>query len=87
MINCGPIAFSSLMVGGIIGSKIPPVRRSPQQCIYGIDAGKFLSVTNRIDGTRMAAAGQHHESFVPHINHQRLVVMDERIGLPLAIDL
>ena len=61
--------------------------QSPEQCINRIDAGEFLSVTNRIDGTSMTAAGQYDESFVPHIHHQRLIVMDERIGLPRAIDL
>jgi hypothetical protein len=35
----------------------------------------------------MAAAGQYHESFVPHVHHQRLVIVDERIGLPCAVDL
>jgi hypothetical protein len=61
--------------------------QSSEQCINRIDAGEFLSVTNRIDGTRMTAAGQYDESFVPHIHHQSLIVMDERIGMPRAIDL
>ena len=34
----------------------------------------------------VAATGQHDEPFVLHVDHDRLIVMNPRIRLPLAID-
>ena len=35
----------------------------------------------------MTAAGHHHEPLVSHINHQSLIIMDQWIRLPRAVDL
>src|SRR5688572_33421874 len=51
------------------------------------DAREFLGITNGIDRARVTAAGHHDEPFFPDVHHQSLIIMDERIGLPCAVDL
>ena len=43
-------------------------------------------VPQGIDRARMPAARQYHQALVTHMHHEGLVVMDERVGLPGAID-
>jgi hypothetical protein len=58
-----------------------------KQCIDDVDASKVLSVTKSVDGAGMATAGQHYEPFAPYVDHQSLIIMDQRIGPPYTVDL
>jgi hypothetical protein len=38
-----------------------------------------------VDGTGVAASGEHDQATPPHVHGERLVVEDQRIGLPAPI--
>ena len=54
----------------------------------GVDAvlaGELPHVAQDVHDARVAAAGEDHEALAAHVRHQRLVVEDQRVGLPVAV--
>src|SRR5439155_19968879 len=59
---------------------------SSQDAIYILNAGYSSCMLERIYKTRVAAARQNHKTFVLHVQDHRLIIMNPRIGLPLAVN-
>ena len=50
-----------------------------------VRAGEPARVSHRIDDAGVTASAQHHQPPIAEAEHQRLVVEDQRIGLPAIL--
>jgi len=60
--------------------------QATEQSVDRLNTCECPCVPESIDRARMTAACQHHQALITHMDHESLVVMDERIGLPGAVD-
>src|SRR5262249_38446391 len=58
--------------------------KSADDGVHLLNPSQLLRVTNGFDRPRVPTAGEDHESLVLDIHHDGLVVMDQRVPLPLA---
>ena len=50
-----------------------------------VDSRELARVAHAVDDSRVAAAGHDDQASVPHMDHERLVVLDQRVRLPLPV--
>src|SRR5262249_56598635 len=60
--------------------------QATEQSVDRLNPCEGLCVSQGIDRARMPSARQHHQALVTHMDHEGLIVMDERVGLPGAVD-
>jgi hypothetical protein len=58
---------------------------SAQNCVDPLHTGHGRRVPQHVDDPSVTTARQHHQPLLPHIEHDRLVVVDQWIRLPPAI--
>src|SRR4029079_7920187 len=49
--------------------------------------GEQLRVPDYVDDPGVTASGQHHEAATRQAHHNRLVIEDQRVGLPAAVNI
>src|SRR5262249_11353170 len=64
----------------------PREMQSTEQGVDRLNTCEGLGVPQGIDRARMPAARQYHQALITHMDHEGLVVVDERVGLPGAVD-
>ncbi len=60
--------------------------KSSQHGVYVFNPGHGNCMLKRIYETRVAAACQHHKTFVLHVQDHCLIIMNPRVWLPLAVN-
>src|SRR6266851_9467277 len=64
-----------------------PVEVEPaEQRVQRLPAGQSPGVAADVDHAGVAAAGDHDQSLAADVDNERLIVQDERVGLPDLID-
>ena len=56
--------------------------QAAHQSVQGRHAGQPLRVPHDVDGAGVPAAGQDHQALAPDVDHEGLVVEDQRVVLP-----
>src|SRR6478672_2278394 len=59
--------------------------KTPDDRVQALVARDLRYVAQRIDDPGVAAAGEHDQALAANVRHERLIVEDELVGLPLAV--
>ena len=62
-----------------------PRWKPPTTAIHPIDARELAGVADGVDHPGVAAARDDDQALAAHVGHQRLIVVDERVRLPLPV--
>src|SRR5262245_40749007 len=60
--------------------------KSTDDCVNIVDTCHISSVLQRVHDTGMTATGQDNQAFIFHVQYHRLIVVNQWIRLPLAVD-